>query len=101
MADTCLVDPLGRELVLHDRTWLRHIVKGHPEIAGDRSFVEEAVLDPDEIRMSLSDTDCRIYYGRGPRVGVKMMVVADVVVGIVKTAHLARRIAGGDVEWSR
>ena len=29
------------------------------------------------------------------------MVVADVVRGIVKTAHLAKKVNGGAVEWSK
>ena len=101
MADSVLQDPLGRQLVLSDRTWFGHIVKGHPEIAAHRGLVEQAIDRPDEVRISRSDPDCRLYYGPGPRASVKMMVVADVVSGIVKTAHLAARITGGAMEWSR
>ena len=101
MADSELIDPLGRPLILHDRTWYGHIVRGHPDIAGDRMLVETAVRSPLEIRHSASDPDCRLYFGTGPRQAVTMMVVADVVQGVVKTAHLARRFSGGLVEWSR
>jgi hypothetical protein len=101
MADTTLVDPLGRTIVLQERTWHGHIVKGHPEIKDDRRLVEWAVESPDEIRHSGSGPDCRIYYGPGPRPTVIMMVVADVALGIVKTAHLARKATGGAVEWSK
>jgi len=101
MADVELVDPLGRSLVLHERTWSGHIVKGHPEVALHRDLVESAITDPFEIRFSRADPDCRVYFGPGPRPTVKMMVVADVAVGIVKTAHVARTVSGGDVEWSR
>ncbi len=101
MADVKLNDPLGREVVLHDRTWYGHIVKGHPEITGDRTLVEEAVTTPDEIRQSNSDADCRLYFAPGPRPAVKMMVVVDVSAGVVKTAHLAKRVSGGALEWSK
>jgi hypothetical protein len=30
-----------------------------------------------------------------------MMVVVDVVLGLVKTAHFARRVSGGALEWSK
>jgi hypothetical protein len=43
--------------------------------------------------------DCRLYYGAGPREGVRIIVVVDVRLGIVKTAHLARRLSGGEIEW--
>ena len=38
------------------------------------------------------------HQGRGI---VIMMVVGDVALGIVKTAHLARKVTGGTVEWSK
>jgi hypothetical protein len=100
MADSKLIDPLHREITLHDRTWIAHIIKGHPELADYRQLAEQAITAPTEIRHSTSDPDCRVYYGPGPRPTVKMMVVADVSLGLVKTAHLARKITGGDLEWS-
>ena len=99
MADTSLRDPLGRMVVLHERTWYGHIVRGHPEVATHRALVEAAVRQPDAIRHSRSDPECRLYFGPGPRPGVRMMVVADVAQGIVKTAHLVKKIFGGAVEW--
>jgi hypothetical protein len=101
MGDSTLVDPLGRVLVMRDRTWLGHIAKTHPELADYRTLAENAVQSPDEIRMSRSDPDCRIYFGPGPRSTVRMMVVGDVVRGVVKTAHLCSRISGGQREWSK
>jgi hypothetical protein len=101
MADALLTDPLNRKVVLYDRTWHGHIVLGHPETDPCRALVEEAVRSPEEIRHSRSAADCRVYFGVGPRPGVRIMVVADVEKGVVKTAHLARRISGGPVEWSK
>jgi hypothetical protein len=100
MTDVELTDPLGRSVKLLDRTWFGHIVRGHPEVAAYRNLVEETVTRPERILLSNSDTDCRLYFGKGPRSGVRILVVADVVLGIVKTAHLARKISGGAVEWS-
>lgn len=101
MADATLTDPLGRRIVLSDRTWFGHIVKGHPEVAECRDLAERAIRQPEEIRFSKADPDCRLYYGPGPRPSVRMMVVADVVGGVVKTAHLARKATGGATEWSK
>lgn len=100
MGDSRLIDPLKREIVLHERTWIGHITKGHPEVADCRHLVEQALTKPAEIRYSRSDPDCRLYYGLGPREGLRMMVVVDISGGIVKTAHLVSKATGGDVEWS-
>ncbi|MFH0980813.1 MAG: hypothetical protein V2A79_04670 [Planctomycetota bacterium] len=99
MGDSTLVDPLGRAITLHERTWFGHIVKGHPEVTTARHLVEQALEAPEEIRHSASDPDCRLYYGPGPRPGLIMMVVVDVMRGRVKTAHLARRTTGAGIEW--
>jgi len=101
MADTILIDPLGRQIVLHDRTWDGHIAQAHPEVATYRDLAERAVRQPDEIRISNSNPDCRIYYGHGPRQSVIIMVVANIVECVVKTAHLARKVTGGAQEWSK
>jgi len=101
MVDSHVQDPLGRSIVLHDRTWHGHILKAHPDMEPNRSLVEQALRSPDEIRHSRSDADCRIYFAPGPRKGVRIMVVADVALGLVKTAHLAKTISGGPQEWSK
>jgi hypothetical protein len=101
MADMAITDPLGRVITLHDRTWFGHVLKGHPEVADCRRLVETAIERPLEIRRSRTDEDCRLYFGQGPRPGVMMLVVADVVRCFVKTAHLCDRVSGGAVEWSR
>ena len=100
MADSFLEDPLGRRIVLHDRTWFGHVLKGHPEVAPFRALAEAAVLHPFEIRFSAADPDCRVYYGKGPDARLRMAVVADVGSGTVKTAYLARKASPGGVEWS-
>jgi hypothetical protein len=70
--------------VLHDRTWFGHILKAHPDMAPHRPLVEQTMGSPDEIRHSHADADCRIYFGPGPRTGVKIIVVVDVALGLVK-----------------
>ena len=101
MADTKLKDPLERSIVLHDRTWFGHILTVHPEMAEVRPLVEQAVRKPFEIRYSRSDEACRIYFGFGDQPTAIIMVVADVTLSLVKTAHFAKRVSGGAMEWSR
>ena len=98
MADSILKDPLGRTVTFHDRTWFGHILKRHPELANHRSLTEGAIGKPIEIRFSTYDPDCRTYYGTGPRNGILIAVVADVVNGFVKTGFLTDRMKG-TVEW--
>lgn len=101
MPDMQLTDPLGRKITLHERTWYGHILKAHPEMAAARSLAEQAVRSPDEIRHSNSDPDSRLYYGPGMLSEVRIMVVVDVVLGLVKTAHFAKKVSGGTQEWSK
>jgi hypothetical protein len=101
MGDSELLDPLGRLITLHDRTWSGHILKGHPEVKNFRALVEQTIRNSDEIRFRRSDPNCRLYYGPGPDPAHRMLVVADIAGRLVKTAHLARRISGGPMEWSK
>jgi hypothetical protein len=101
VADTNLTDPLGRQIILHERTWSVHVLKGHPDVAPLRPLAEDAIRHPLEVRQSTSDPDCRLYFCKVPRRKLYLMVVADVVKGLVKTAHLTRKIKGGPIEWSR
>src|SRR5580658_8097547 len=100
MADSLLIDPLGRSIILHDHTWYGHILPNHHEVAAHRALAEKAVVDPLEIRFSAADINCRIYFGDGPRPGTMLLVVADIALGLVKTAHFAKG-AKGMIEWSR
>ncbi len=101
MPDVQITDPLGRTITLHERTWYGHILKAHPEMDGMKLRVEEVVGSPAEIRHSNSDPDCRLYYGPAKPLEITIMVVVDVALALVKTAHFARRVSGGAQEWSR
>jgi hypothetical protein len=99
MADTSLVDPLGRAIVFADHTWERHILVAHPDMDGGREFVEKAVTSPRAIWTSSSDVNVRIYYGNGPSPYLLVAVKANIVKGAVLTAHLAKRETGARREW--
>jgi hypothetical protein len=98
--DSILIDPLQREILLSDATWFGHIVKGHPELARKRFLVEHALRQPVEIQKSTSDTNCRLYYSAPNKAGLMIVVVADVVIKVVKTAYSAVKKKKGDIEWT-
>jgi hypothetical protein len=98
MADSTLTDPLGRRIRLPEQTWLRHILKRHPEMISNRGAVENALSNPLEIRFHPSDPDSRLYYGESGRTGIMILVVADVSIRFVKTAHFVRQTKG-TIEW--
>jgi hypothetical protein len=100
MADFTAVDPLGRRNTLHDRTWFGHVIKGHPDMAFKRPSVERAIASPERITFSLSDPDCRLFYGLAEPDGLMVTVVVNVTEGFVKTAYRSRQ-AKGVVEWER
>ena len=100
MADKKLRDPLGRQVILHNHTWIGHILRRHRELRARRNLVEQTITKPLEIRFSAADSDCRVYFGSGPRKTIMTAVVADVVRGFVKTAHFVKS-AKGVIEWSR
>ena len=99
MPSATIVDPLGRQITLHDHTWFGHILKGHPDMNGYRQEAERTVARPLEIQISTSDADCRVYYGQPSAKGIMVAVVADVVIGIVKTAYLTNKKKNGVIEW--
>jgi hypothetical protein len=100
LSDTILHDPLGRQIVLHDRTWYGHVLPAHPDMDEHRDLANRTITDPLEIRFSAADANCRIFFGVGPRKGIMIVVVADLAGGFVKTAHLIKS-AKGAIEWSK
>lgn len=100
MADKILKDPLGRAITLHNHTWYGHILQHHPEMRPHRVLTEQAIVNPQEIRISDADANTRVYFGKGPREGIVIAVIANIPGGFVKTAHIVKG-AKGAVEWSR
>jgi|SRR6185436_6832282 len=99
MPDSLLKDQLGRDIRLTNPTWFGHVVKGHPDMAMQRLRVEHTVRRPSEIQVSTYDADCRVYYSEPNKAGRMIVVVADVVAGIVKTAYAAIKKKKGTIEW--
>ncbi len=102
MADTFLIDPLGRQITLHDRTWYGHILPGHPDMHDHRVLLSHAISDPLSIRFDLKLASVRRYIGIGPRSKRVIMVAADVELGLVKSAFVVpERRVHGEIEWQR
>jgi hypothetical protein len=97
--DSIIEDPLGREIRLTNATWFGHILKGHPDMARQRLRVEHTVRKPLEIQVSTYDVNGRIYYSVPNKSGEMIVVVADIVIGIVKTAYVALKKKKGSIEW--
>ncbi len=100
MADSRLIDPLGRHMTLHDRTWFGHVIKFHPELVEYRDEVEQSIIQPDDIVFSTSDSACRMYHRQSVRRGRIIVTVVDLEGGFVKTAHFVKTARKGRVEWS-
>ena len=85
-----------------------HIVRQHPEMGTDfDQIIKSALSDPDQVRRSRRMGNARLFSRwfadvRGGKHAV-IVVVSDVDAGRswIITAYLARRLAEGEVEWSR
>lgn len=98
MAGQIIIDPLGRKITLADRTWHGHIVRGHPEVGDHLRLVLDCLQTPDKILFSRNHISARVYVGKGPRIHLMMVVVANIELGQVLTAYLAKTVRG-EVEW--
>jgi hypothetical protein len=87
----------------------RHIATQHPELVPDHlELVEQTLADPDLVRRSPRLATARLFSRwydnlRGGK-HVVVVVVSETMPSArhwVVTAYIARRLAGGDLEWSR
>lgn len=101
MSDYTVQDPLGNRVTLSDDTWRRHITVGHPEMGRYRAPVEQAMSAPLEVRASASDAACVVYMGTLPGRALLVAVVADVRLGIVKTAYPCKSPPKGAILWQQ
>lgn len=87
----------------------RHVAEQHPDLLPEhRDRVGQTLLDPDEVRRSLRFGGARLFsrWYADIRDGkhVVVVVVSDRAENVrhwVITAYIARRLAQGEVEWSR
>jgi len=87
----------------------RHIAERHPDLLPEhRPRIAEALADPDEIRRSARFASAPLFtrWFEAVRGGkhVVVVVVSESGAGSrhwVITAYIARRLAGGEIEWKR
>lgn len=87
----------------------RHIAARHPDLLPEwRDKIAETLADPDQVRRSAWFGSARLFsrwYGdlRGGKHVVVVVVTGPGQAGRhwIITAYLARRLAGGEVEWQR
>jgi hypothetical protein len=101
MSDTTIIDPLGRSITLHARTWFGHVVERRPDLEDRYEEVAAVIERPNLICVSNSGDRIRLYYGDADSSGKMLVVVADVVEvpGFVKTVYPTRTIKKGEIEW--
>jgi hypothetical protein len=91
-----LIDFQGRKIVLSDESWL-HIKEDHPEISIDE--IENALLNPDEVRASNSNSKVEIYYAIktvSPKTRFRCVVVKILDAGcFVSTAMTTSKMKSG------
>lgn len=99
---------LQREVELTDERE-RHIAEQHPDILpAHRDELVETLADPDQIRRSARFNNARLFTRWFDNVRDGKQVVVVVVTDAapnerhwVVTAYIARKLAGGVIEWTR
>ncbi len=87
----------------------RHIAEGHPDLLpSQRGRIAEALADPDSVRRSGRAANARLFarWFASLRGGKHVVVVvasdpAPRTRHWIVTAYMARRLAGGENEWTR
>ena len=87
----------------------RHIAERHPDLLPEhRQCIVDTLDDPDQVRRSTCFAGARLFSRWFESVRGGKHVVVVVVSGLdpgarhwIITAYLARRLAGGEVEWKR
>ncbi len=83
----------------------KHILE-HPEMRGMVKYIQETLLNPQQVIQSLSDKDAHLYYRFyiGTKVGNKHLCVVVKTVeheAFVLTAYLTDSIKKGEIIWLR
>lgn len=87
----------------------KHIAEQHPDLLPEyRDSIAEALVDPDQIRRSSRFNNARLFTRWFDNVRDGKHVVVVVVTDAapterhwIVTAYIARKLAGGVIEWTR
>jgi len=94
------IDPEGREIILHDTTWWRHIKKYHPEIRSV-SEIKSIIQNPDFITEISSRSS--LAYTKIARSNLNVNVFAKMdntyEKGYVTTSYLTSKDPDGSIIW--
>ena len=95
-------DPLGRQVVLTEDTFKKHIAVNHPEMKTHVRVIKQAIKDPDYIFVSTLRKDRDIYIKMGcirgfSELGTKVIVeFPDPSSGLVVSGWLIRGLSESD-----
>lgn len=99
---------LGGEVELTEERE-RHIAENHPDLLPEHGQrIADTLAEPDEVRRSVRFSGARLFARwydelRGGKHVVVVVVTDAPALGChwIVTAYLARKLAGGNVEWKR
>ena len=93
--------PLGFKVHCTREYWDFLVTQKHPVLLGHEAEVQEALVDPQEIRRSRQDPDVYLFYrGAEPR-WICAVAKHEGQGGFLITAYPADKIKIGDAVWTR
>ena len=97
-----VLTPLGFKVHVTRAYWEIITTKKHPVMAGHETDVEETLKDPDEIRLSRSDSQVYLFY-KPERIGRWVCAVAREQDGdgFLVTAYPTEAVKEGEKIWPR
>ncbi len=96
------VNPLGNQVICTEKTWIGHVIDGHPEMEGREELVISALKDPDVIFNSDASPKRNVYFsgtdsGRPDR-SLYIKVVTNLSqpsIEYVVSTWMQKKISGG------
>jgi len=104
MAESLAVDirtPLGFRVICSERYWERITAIKHPAMRGKLEQVLETLAKPDEIRLSISDSNVLLFHRRTVPRWVCAVVKRGDSIGFLLTAYPADKVKQGEVVWTK
>lgn len=95
-----VVTPLGIRIRTTLPHWEKIITFKHPIMAGHEKAVQQALLDPSEIRRSRSDSDVYLYYKLDSPYWICVVARHLNGEGFIITTYRTNRIKIGDSIWT-
>lgn len=92
---------LNKKIKIVQSRWNLIIKTKHLEIEGKEKEVKEALIEPDEIRLSKSDDSIYIYYKNYKKLSLSVVVKHKNGEGFIITAYYADRIKEGKQIYKR